>query len=238
MTFELPYSPEVAHRFDGLYQWLSRRFALQYHDLDLGNRTIAFYQVGDVDAVIHRIASESADPDRDTPYWAELWPASRALALYLLQEVDFDERYCLELGCGLGLAGVAAGLKGARVCFSDRDPEALRMAELNWIVNFHNLPDVLLLDWRDAQPVPEGIEVILAADVAYEPHSFRSFIGLCSRMLAPEGVIYLSEPNRTVADPFFQAFREGGFQLENFTITVANASRPANVSIYRITRSG
>ena len=83
------------------------------------------------------------------PYWAALWPSSIALARGVAAAADDDDtgesgdsgnavvgRDVCDLGAGLGLAGIAAALCGARsVVFYDREPLALQCcllsAELN-----------------------------------------------------------------------------------------------------------
>jgi predicted nicotinamide N-methyase len=51
-------------------------------------------------------------PDRD-PYWCEPWPSAVAMSAELLQRPQLvaGKRVC-ELGCGLGLAGLAAAMAG------------------------------------------------------------------------------------------------------------------------------
>src|SRR5438067_2030616 len=86
--------------------------------------------------------------DEYLPYWADLWPASRMLAKAILRESWPPGLEALEIGCGLGLPGVAALACGLRVIFSDYDPTALefaaRNARLNKLANFR----VLRLDWN------------------------------------------------------------------------------------------
>lgn len=50
--------------------------------------------------------------DRD-PYWCRLWPSAVALAQLILQQPGLvkGKRVC-DIGCGLGLAGIAAALAG------------------------------------------------------------------------------------------------------------------------------
>src|SRR6058998_3924510 len=89
--------------------------------------------------------------DEYLPYWADLWPASRMLAKAILREpwpsADPPPE-ALEIGCGLGLPGVAALARGLRVIFSDYDLTALEFAaanaRLNGFTQFRTLP----LDWR------------------------------------------------------------------------------------------
>jgi predicted nicotinamide N-methyase len=103
------------------------------------------------------------DPDR-LPYWAEVWPVSVALARWVLRGQDLRNRRVLDFGCGVGTAGVAAGRRGARVTFADRDPEALRFAAFNAHVNGVAGFGVCTFDWHRAV-VPGPFDLILAADV-------------------------------------------------------------------------
>src|SRR5262245_36471328 len=57
--------------------------------------------------------------DEYMPYWADLWPAARMLADAILREPWTAGAHAVEIGCGLGLPGVAALAAGLRVTFSD-----------------------------------------------------------------------------------------------------------------------
>ena len=74
--------------------------------------------------------------DRD-PYWCEPWPSALAMAEQLLQRRELVAgRSVCELGCGLGLAGLAAAVAGAaEVVLLDREPLALQCALLNAALN-------------------------------------------------------------------------------------------------------
>src|SRR5437879_1992856 len=51
---------------------------------------------------------EAFAKDEYLPYWADLWPASRMMAKAILHEPWTPRTDVLEVGCGLGLAGIAA----------------------------------------------------------------------------------------------------------------------------------
>ena len=55
------------------------------------------------------------------PYWAYLWPGAFLLADALAEGGPLVDQECLELGCGLGLAGLVALRQGAHVRFTDYD---------------------------------------------------------------------------------------------------------------------
>src|SRR5437879_4526309 len=73
--------------------------------------------------------------DEYMPYWADLWPAARMLAKAILREPWQPGLEALEIGCGLGLPGIAALARGLHVTFSDYDLTALRFAAGNARLN-------------------------------------------------------------------------------------------------------
>ena len=71
-------------------------------------------KIADLDVLLEEIDPVSFAEDERLPYWAELWPSAVALARYAIQHLDLTGRRVLELGCGLGLVGVAGGGGGGR----------------------------------------------------------------------------------------------------------------------------
>jgi len=63
----------------------------------------------------------------DDPHWADLWHGSVALAEKIFDNPELVRgKRVIDLGCGLGLGGIAAALVGAReVVMSDREERAL-----------------------------------------------------------------------------------------------------------------
>ena len=150
-----------------------------------------------------------ADLSRRIPYWAEIWPASRAIAARLASSADLDSHRVMDLGCGLGLAGVAAGLRGARVTFVDHHPDAVLFARRNAMRAGIQRPEFLLADWRDptwARPC----DVVLGADLLYDREEHEPLCELLERLLIGGGSALLADPRRDSAAPFIEAWRSGG----------------------------
>ncbi len=102
------------------------------------------------------------------PYWAELWPSGVALARAAAETVAPGERV-VELGCGLGVASIAAALAGADVLATDWAPEALAFTRENAARN-GVLLETALASWTDPDELVERgpWDWVLAADVLYE----------------------------------------------------------------------
>lgn len=138
--------------------------------------------------------------DEFLPYWAELWPASLALANAL---PDVRRQRVVELGCGLGVPSLVAAAGGARVTAIDWAAEAIELLRTNADRN-GVVVRAEARDWR--QPWRERFDLVLAADVLYER---RNVAPLLARLkeLAPVALIGLAgrpyEPvflNRAAAD--------------------------------------
>lgn len=150
--------------------------------------------------------------DQYMPYWAALWPVSKYLASELLTEVwSRPGLAAIELGCGLGLPGVAAAMAGLRVTFSDYDASAVKFALENARLNGAQEVRGLLLDWRS--PPPELYDVIIASDLIYEDRNIKPLVDLFKRILAPDGIVVLADQDRPYAKMFAEECAREGFQL-------------------------
>ena len=98
----------------------------------VGDYTFRIERPADGDKLLdHPWCRSAYAADEYVPYWPTLWPSARMLAKAVLREPW--ENYpqpveVLEVGCGLGLAGVACLVRGLRVTFSDVDETAVAFA--------------------------------------------------------------------------------------------------------------
>ncbi len=140
--------------------------------------------------------------DEFMPYWAELWASGVALAAAVAAR-DLRGAQVLELGCGLGLPSVAAALSGARVLATDWAPEALEVTRRNAERN-GALVETVLADWSapDALLERAPFDLVLCADVLYEPRNVDALLGLLPRLGSE---VLLGEPGRPTAARFFEA---------------------------------
>jgi predicted nicotinamide N-methyase len=105
---------------------------------------------------------------QDIPYWATVWPAARLMAAFLGAHPEWaKDKVVVDLGCGGGVAGLAAAKAGAaRVIANDIDPAALAMAGRNAALNglALGIEDSNLL----SRPPAPAWDLILVADLFYE----------------------------------------------------------------------
>jgi predicted nicotinamide N-methyase len=151
--------------------------------------------------------------DEVDPYWAQIWPSARTMAELVLQS-RWSSRRALELGCGVGLVGLAALARGVEVTFSDWVPLAVDLAVENARRNGYKQARGVTLDWR--KPPPGHYPLIFACDVVYEIANHAPLLGTLQRMLSVDGVAWIGDPLRYHADAFVQTARRRGFTVQIF----------------------
>jgi predicted nicotinamide N-methyase len=238
MNLDFPFGLETAERFDALYQFFSQKFRLKKINLDVLNRNFTLFIVHDMDDLLDELSKKPPDDihitDERLPYWAEIWPSSLALSEYILQNLVFlPGTRILELGCGVGLTGMAAQIQGGNLLLTDYQSDALRLAELNWLLNLGLIPKTTLMDWREPD-LAEKFPYILASDIIYEERFFKPLLDLFRKLLQPKGHVYLSEPKRPIAERFFQMILEQGFYFERNLLNVNFQKKEHQIYIYDV----
>jgi len=101
----------------------------------------------------------------------------------------------LELGCGLGAVGVVLSRVGAaRVLCTDGDSQTVANCTLNvgthgvhanWPggVDGHSALEVKQLHWEDGWKEENGVDVVLGADLLYDPGHIRPLMGILKEVL-------------------------------------------------------
>jgi predicted nicotinamide N-methyase len=181
--------------------------------ISCGPLRVELFRVADPNAL-----SDSLDPaafaeDERFPYWAEVWPSGIALAAFLARRDLGPSTPAVELGCGVGLAGVAAALRGATVLFTDFDPDALAFARANHALNLGSPGATRLLDWREP-PADLSAPLVLAADVLYERRFLGAFLATLAAVVSPGGVAFVAEPGRRVAEGTVEGLERAGFERD------------------------
>jgi predicted nicotinamide N-methyase len=160
-----------------------------------------------------------------------------ALARYVSTE-NLAAKCVVELGCGVGLPSTVALANRAKVTATDHYAAALDFARYNARVNLGREPETRLLDWRG--PETEGlgpVDLVLAADVLYEPRNVPALAALIPTLLAPGGEILLADPRRKDAPTFLKIMRERAFESSSEECLVTSDGRDVTVLVHRL-RSG
>jgi ETFB lysine methyltransferase len=216
---------------------IAARYSVVTEVVDLGDETINILRVADPGVLVDAISPEDFRHDERLPYWSDLWSSSIALARWFRTSRWLNGRSVLELGCGVGLGGLAAAREGARVTMTDYEPDALAFAAANVLESLEPpFPDIRLLDWRDPGPLGQ-YDVIAGADIVYERRNFDPLLNLFRSALDHDGVVMLTEPGRGIGREFLRASEESGFAVRTHGIPVERRGSTVTVTCALLLRS-
>jgi EEF1A lysine methyltransferase 3 len=177
------------------WEELSQRYNLEWADILMGQVKLEILQIRNLeDYLVSNIEAQGLSLE-NFPYWAMVWDASLVLADFLVKQEPQPDRIILEIGAGLGFAGLCAAARGHRVTITDNMPDALSFARLSMSHNNLTNVEVAYLDWT--APSLEGrFDWIVGSDILYEQKNFEPLMKVLARYLKPGGKIYLTQAIR------------------------------------------
>jgi predicted nicotinamide N-methyase len=195
------------------------------------------HRTGDLETIWENMSREEFGEEERMPYWAELWPASLLLCRWLSRNQDaIAGRYCLDVGCGLGLTGIVGSHLGAKVVGMDHQWPAVFFSRENAELNGVAQPLWVLMDWRDPGFKPRSFDFMWGGDIVYETRFYHPLTRLFKECLAPGGRIWLAEPRRSVSRPVWERLAGDGFAVRKlFTEPVPVEGYHVTVNLWEMT---
>ncbi len=181
--------------------------------LSIAGRQIAFDLPADPDEMLQQAIDGEAKGATDwDPYWGLLWAAAPKTAEVILQHQWPKSLRSLELGCGIGLAGIAALIAGLDVTFADHAADAVRMAQSNAAQNGFANAAGLTFDWQ--QPPSEQFNFIFGSDILYDSAGHEPLLQTLAAMLSPGGEVWIGDAGRINAPLFVEKAIKAGWSVE------------------------
>ncbi len=168
----------------------------------------------------------------EPPYWAHLWPGARSLARLCGTRVECSGRRVVDIGCGLGLAGLSAAVRGASVTLVDTAQDALRFVQASAELNRCRV-DAVQTDVRHAG-LRSHFDYCLAADVTYDPVLQTALADFLATHLAPGGQAWCAESVRTFDQGFRRACERHGLQVNEHDVRELDDTREVTVRITQV----
>lgn len=191
-----------------------------------GGRDWDLLRVKDQDALIAQVQTE--EDLALFPFGLMLWASAIALA----DAIPDTPGRLLELGAGVGLAGLAARQKGWEVVQTDYDPRALELCETNAQRNGVTGIEVRIGDWREwPEELLAGFDLVIGADILYERTLHPVLRKLLPRFQCP---ILISDPFRPQATDFFQSIEPDGWKAATGMRQVAWDEDPRRIALYQL----
>jgi predicted nicotinamide N-methyase len=143
-------------------------------------------------------AERLAGQNLPAPFWAYPWAAGVGLARVVIDRADdFVGRRVLDIGCGGGVAALAAAYAdAARVVANDVDPWALAVARLAAARQRLYL-DFLQEDLTEHPRHITGYDIVLCSDLAYERRTAPRQRALLERARVDGARVFVADAGRT-----------------------------------------
>ena len=216
----------AAPRARRLATWISRSANLEKLkvNLPITGREYEIYRPDDASRD-RLFEAGRADPEKQMPYWAKVWPSGVALADVVVErKTEVASKHVLELGAGLGVTAAAVLEYGGQIVTADYSALPLAHCRLNTLVNTGRAPRATCFNWRHDAEVDAATRqpdfaaasrLILAADVLYEGRDAVPLLNVIERLLTTDGSLWLAEPVRRTAQRFLDSAAELGWDIES-----------------------
>ena len=177
-------------------------FTAELTAVALEGMDVALWRVADLERHVDRRALLGGADPPEPPYWAHLWSG----ALVLAAAVPAGAGDVLEVGCGLGLPGLVAARRGARVTFVDRVPAESEFVRASAAANRVARAAFVAAD-ATTTALRARFDLVLAAEILYDRDAFAPLAAALARHLAPTGRALLTDANRTDTTSFYEALK-------------------------------
>lgn len=214
-----------------LRERLTRQFRTTVSDVAIGSGSFELLHPANADDLI-----SEADyvKDERLPYWADIWPSSRALAEHI-GEMRGGGRQLLELGCGMGLVASAAARAGFEVMATDYYADALLFTQVNVFANAGVVPETRYVDWRAFPADLEWFDLVIASDVLYEKEYAPLLAAAFAQTLASRGLGIVADPGRIGVEAFLAACEERSLDVKRVArMPYADGTIRQTIDIYEI----
>ena len=216
---------------------VAQRIPLGWREVEIPPLRIGLFAPVDPDALLDDLTQEEFDRvDQRMPYWALLWPSAYAAAFAVASGGSLAGRRVLDLGCGLGLEGLAALHKGAHVTFLDWERDATIVAVASAHARGFTACEAVVADWR-APPPLAPFDLVLAADVLYEERNAPGVLAFLARHVAPGGEAWVTDPGRRHAEGFETRLASAGLVLAA-TERFPALGEAKSLVLWRLARAG
>ena len=218
-----------------LRERLTRQFRTIVSQVSIGSSSFELLHPANADDLI-----SEADyvQDERLPYWADIWPSSRALA-ERVGSLRGAGKQLLELGCGMGLVAAAASRAGFDVTATDYYADALLFTQVNAFTNAGVIPETRYVDWRAFPKDLEWFDYVIASDVLYEKQYAPLLAAAFAQTLADGGLGIVADPGRIGVEAFLAACAEQSLDVKRASrVPYIDGTIRQTIDLYEIRPAG
>ena len=147
--------------------------------------------------------------DKNTafPFWAKVWPSSKAMTTFLQSEISLiQSKRVLEIGSGIGLPSFSIATHVSELIISDYSSDAVELINRN--ITHLSLPHAksMRIDWN-ALSEDISADVVLLSDINYDPVDFTPLLSMIQCFIAAGSTVIIATPQRIMTNPFVESIK-------------------------------
>ena len=173
---------------------------------------------------------EKEDTKAAVPYWAQVWPAAKALCEVIAAEPSLvKNKKVLELAAGLGLPSLLAAQFAKEVIASDYIEDAVEMMNRSAAYNRLNNLQCGVIDWNNVSKKLNP-DVLLLSDINYDPKDFDTLYKVLEHFIQKGSTVLLSTPQRLAAKSFIERLQH--WCIKTYNIEIIHKSETVFTSVW------
>lgn len=217
---------------DELLDQIKSKYAVEIVPLKIGDKTLKLLQIKDFEEYVAGLVEDGSVPLLNLPFWAKVWESSFMLAYFLGRRPVVLGQRILEIGGGIGVAGIYAAMCGHKVTITDINEDALLFARANVLLNGVTRAQVKKLDWNETN-LREPYDVIVGAEVIYDRESYSLLVDFLRRTIVPGGMIFLAKNANLHAPKFFVELTRY-FEFKQNVQTIGSGEDAQKIELFAI----
>lgn len=218
-----------------MHMAITDKYELQVSPISFAGRSLEIYEVVKSDRFVESVFEETDLHISRFPFWVKVWEAAIVLADHLLHAGLDPAASVLEIGSGMGIAGLLLGSCGHDVTITDFEPDALELLEMN--VRHNRLDNVRVqnLDWH--QPgLDRKFDMICGSELIYNEASIEPVTALLDTHLRTGGTVYLTHDVRRKCVPAFLDRMSRSFNMKARIKSLRMTSETVRVMVHEFER--
>jgi len=216
-----------------IYHDLRARYSLHFETTKIKEHAIRLLTPSDLDELLG--GNAPLDDVSTFPFWFRQWESGIVLAHTLVSHPDPQGRRLLELGAGLGLAGLAAAKAGFAVTLSDNDDLILDFQRVSTAANGLSGIVSMKIDLLHL-PGLESFDVIAGAEILFKEEFVEPMLTICQNCLKPGGWVYLAHDIRRRNLRLFLEQAEKNFAIGSKKQVMTRDGRTTEILVNRLQR--
>jgi predicted nicotinamide N-methyase len=215
-----------------LAEALHRQYNTYSTEIAVAGKRLQFLQAKEIESALDSVCI-GEEGSAEFPFWLKIWEASVVLANFLSRIPKDDNEEWLEIGAGMGVAGIFAAAFGHRTTITDYNEDAIKFAQANATLNGLENIKFALLDWT-RPTVANQYDYIIGSEVIYKDDLFDPLMQLFKTLLSPGGTIFLAgDVRRRSPLKFFDMLRPD-FKIERSSHILRTQDEAYVIGLYRL----